>query len=215
MLDLDRITHPLRLAKGSHKPGSGKGCAMNLVSYTNGDSKITDYPDCSAPPLARMVQIVNDAYAGADGYLSAQDSVTVLDLGWRTVGTAGMPDTLVQAWITNLINDIATSHDVHGYGKLAADAAAGFWMYPNSAHNQKLAIKITQDAVAATAAWKIADAGTTSMGATVKSINPAGTPGLVRFVARHIDHWRDLMGLDVSADIEPAAVDAALARIHA
>ena len=27
-IDLDRITHPLRLASGSHQPGSGKGCAM-------------------------------------------------------------------------------------------------------------------------------------------------------------------------------------------
>ena len=32
-MDLDRITHPLTSAKGSHQPGSGKGCAMNAVSY--------------------------------------------------------------------------------------------------------------------------------------------------------------------------------------
>jgi hypothetical protein len=32
-MDLDRITHPLRLAKGSHQPGSGKGCAMNVISF--------------------------------------------------------------------------------------------------------------------------------------------------------------------------------------
>ncbi|WP_183114115.1 hypothetical protein [Mycobacteroides abscessus] len=40
-LDLERITHPLQLAKGSHQPGRGKGCAMNVVSYTNGDVQIT------------------------------------------------------------------------------------------------------------------------------------------------------------------------------
>ena len=34
---LARITHPLRLARGSHQPGSGKGCAMNVTSYINGD----------------------------------------------------------------------------------------------------------------------------------------------------------------------------------
>jgi hypothetical protein len=34
-MDIDRITHPLRLAKGSHQPGSGKGCAMNVISYIN------------------------------------------------------------------------------------------------------------------------------------------------------------------------------------
>src|SRR5271170_3325268 len=32
-MDIDRITHPLRSAKGSHQPGSGKGCAMNVISY--------------------------------------------------------------------------------------------------------------------------------------------------------------------------------------
>jgi hypothetical protein len=35
-MDLDRITHPLRLARGSHQPESGKGCAMNVISYING-----------------------------------------------------------------------------------------------------------------------------------------------------------------------------------
>ena len=31
-MDFDRITHPLRLASGSHQPGSGKGCAMNVTA---------------------------------------------------------------------------------------------------------------------------------------------------------------------------------------
>jgi hypothetical protein len=35
-MDLYRITHPLRLAKGSHQPGSGKGRAMNVISHLNG-----------------------------------------------------------------------------------------------------------------------------------------------------------------------------------
>ena len=43
-MDIDRITHPLRLAKGSHQPGSGRGCAMNVISYINGDTQITDFP---------------------------------------------------------------------------------------------------------------------------------------------------------------------------
>jgi hypothetical protein len=34
-MGIDRITHPLRLAKGSHQQGSGKGCAMNVNSYIN------------------------------------------------------------------------------------------------------------------------------------------------------------------------------------
>ena len=30
-MDIDRITHPLRLAKESHQPGSGKGSATNVI----------------------------------------------------------------------------------------------------------------------------------------------------------------------------------------
>src|SRR5438270_13666632 len=104
-LDIDRITHPLRLAAGSHQPGSGKGCAMNVISYINGDTKITDYPDCSARPLARLVQSLNDRLAGADGFLSPEDSVLVLDLGWQTVGTAGTPQTAVWRWLSELLVD--------------------------------------------------------------------------------------------------------------
>ena len=88
ILDLERITHPLQLAKGSHEPGSGKGCAMNVVSYTNGDVRITDFPDCSAVPLSRIFQTVNDALADAvTGLLSPENSLLALRLGFRTVGT--------------------------------------------------------------------------------------------------------------------------------
>jgi hypothetical protein len=34
-MDLYRITHPLRLATGSHQPGSGDECAMKVMSPTN------------------------------------------------------------------------------------------------------------------------------------------------------------------------------------
>ena len=34
-MDIGRITHPLRSAKGSHRPGSGEGCAMNAISDVN------------------------------------------------------------------------------------------------------------------------------------------------------------------------------------
>jgi hypothetical protein len=69
-MDFERITHPLRLAGGSHQPESGKGYAMNVISYINGDTHITDFPDCSARPLAAYVQACNDLLAGPDGYLS-------------------------------------------------------------------------------------------------------------------------------------------------
>jgi hypothetical protein len=102
-MDLDRITHPLRLARGSHQPGSGKGCAMNAISYINGDEQITDFPATSARPLASFVQLCNDLLAGPDGYLSPEDSLLVLDLGWLTVGTADVADTVMHTWVTKLL----------------------------------------------------------------------------------------------------------------
>jgi hypothetical protein len=104
-IDLDRITHPLRLAQGSHKAGSGKGCAMNVISYINGDTYITDYPECSARPLARLVQNLNDILAGPDGFLSPENSVLVLDLGWLTVGTADVPREVMLRWFSELLVD--------------------------------------------------------------------------------------------------------------
>jgi len=104
-IDLDRITHPLRLARGSHEPGSGKGCAMNVISYINGDIQITDFPECSARPLAKLVQQLNDGLADKDGYLSPENGVLVLDLGWRTVGTAGVPREVVLRWLAELLID--------------------------------------------------------------------------------------------------------------
>ncbi|OBF54762.1 hypothetical protein A5787_04100 [Mycobacterium sp. 852002-50816_SCH5313054-b] len=102
-MDLDPITHPLRLARGSHQPASGKGCAMNAISYINGDEHITDFPATSARPLASFVQLCNDLLAGPDGYLSPQDSLLVLDLGWLTVGTADVADTVMHPWVAKLL----------------------------------------------------------------------------------------------------------------
>jgi len=86
------IPPPLRIVGGSHERGSGQGCAMNVISYIHGDVEITDYPSCSARPLARLVQACNDEMAGGVGVaLSPEDALCVLDLGWRTVGTAEAP----------------------------------------------------------------------------------------------------------------------------
>ena len=104
-MDLDRITNPLRLARGSHQPGSGKGCAMNVISYTNGDEVITDFPSCSARPLAVVVQACNDLLAGPSGYLSPENSVLAIELAWQTVGTAGVADAVVHAWLAELLTN--------------------------------------------------------------------------------------------------------------
>ena len=76
---------------------------MNAISYINGDEQITDFPATSARPLASFVQLCNDLLAGPDGYLSPEDSLLVLDLGWLTVGTADVADDVMHIWVTKLL----------------------------------------------------------------------------------------------------------------
>ena len=40
--------------------GSGKACPMNMISWQNGDTEITDMPDCADPFLTRIVHKIND-----------------------------------------------------------------------------------------------------------------------------------------------------------
>jgi hypothetical protein len=53
--------------------------------------------------LASFVQLCNDLLAGPDSYLSPADSLLVLDLGWLTVGTADVADTVMHIWVTKLL----------------------------------------------------------------------------------------------------------------
>lgn len=52
------------LAVGSHSAGSGFMCVMNALSYMAGDKKISDYPTCVDPMLARVAQVYNDVICG-------------------------------------------------------------------------------------------------------------------------------------------------------
>lgn len=117
-MELYRITHPLRLAKGSHQPDSGRGCAMNVISFINGDARVTDFPACSARPLSLLVQTCNDLLAGCDGYLSPESGLLALELAWQTVGTADVPDTVVHAWIAELLT--SRTWGLVGYAPLTA-----------------------------------------------------------------------------------------------
>ena len=192
-IDLDRITHPLRLASGSHQPGSGKGCAMNVVSYINGDTKITDYPECSARPLAAIVQMVNDQLAGSDGFLSPENSVIVLDLGWSTVGTAGASDAVYALWIAEVL-----TNPEWGVIRFADERGAQAIRDIAELHRKSAAGEVEYT-------WKVnAAAG-----------SAARSAALVEFTRNAITSWRELMELDTPDGIATEAVDSALARIHA
>lgn len=98
---MNDITQPLRLAVGTQAAGSGYGCAMNVLSWANGDTTITDMPDCTDPGLAELVYSLNDrgcahltqelVYINDDEEvvktLCAECSIKVLDAANLTVGT--------------------------------------------------------------------------------------------------------------------------------
>ncbi|AXC33627.1 hypothetical protein SEA_MICHLEY_72 [Mycobacterium phage Michley] len=195
-IDLDRITHPLRLAQGSHQPGSGMGCAMNVISYINGDTKITDYPECSARPLAYLVQMVNDQLAGPDGFLSPENSVLVLDLGWKTVGTAGVSDAVHALWIADMLVSLEW-----GVIRFADEVGAVAIREIADLHRQAAAGQVpfawAAESAAEYAAWSAAESG-----------------ALIEFTRQAIARWRELANLDPETEIDAADINSALARIH-
>lgn len=242
-MDLDRITHPLRLAKGSHVPGSGKGCAMNVISYINGDAQITDFPSCSARPLAVLVQSSNDLLAGPDGYLSPEHSVLALDLAWQTVGTADAPDSVVHAWLAELL--VNPSWGVIRYAKLTAIKAimdiAELHRAAASGHMPPLAQWDAAERAARAAGSSLEGPGLYAVRAACEStalvdsrlrvtvdevtahavrahaLAHGGTTAsrIVGLSREAIRSWRDLAGLDEDGNSHPAAVDSATELVRA
>jgi hypothetical protein len=235
MDDLYRITHPLRLAKGSHQPGSGEGCAMNVISYINGDAPVTDFPACSARPLSLLVQSSNDVLAGPDGYLSPENSVLALELAWQTVGTADVPDTVVHAWVVELLTnpawgalqyakltaykaiiDIAELHRAAASGDMPSVAE---W---EAADRAARAIAPTLNAAGRYAIWAAYESTTIVGGHLLRTLdqvvahaqNAHGVAAegskasqTVELTRHAIRSWRDLAEHDNAGDISPAPLD--------
>jgi hypothetical protein len=223
-----------RLSKGAGD-GVTKFCAMQVVSWQNGDTKITDFPGCSARPLARLVQSLNDRLAGTDGFLSPENSLIVLDLGWQTVGTAGAPRVVVWRWLADLLID--PEHGVVKYAKpdgaKAIRRVAELCMRESDGHRVSAAewrearADAAADAYADAYAYAAADAaadadayayaaGAAYADAAVDAAAAAyADAARITFTRWAIRRWRELGGLDDASDISPADVDGALVRIGA
>jgi hypothetical protein len=228
-MDLERITHPLRLARGSHQPGSGKGCAMNAISYIKGDTQITDFPATSARPLASFVQLCNDQLAGPDGYLSPEDSLVVLDLGWLTLGTADVPDTVMHTWVVKLltsppwgvvgyaqnaaaeaISDIAELHrrltpgetpPITPWDSAARAAQAVASVMPPCAEKYAVRAAYQSTSLVHTDDWDTLDAVTgNALRAHRLANEEAGAARIVEVTRQAIRSWRRLAGLSVVGD---------------
>jgi hypothetical protein len=236
-MDLERITRPLRLARGSHQPESGKGCAMNAISYINGDPQITDFPATSARPLASFVQLCNDLLAGPDGYLSPEDSFVVLDLGWLTVGTADVADTVIHTWVTKLlisppwgvvryadsaaaqaISDIAELHRGLVPGEMpsiaawdsAARAARAVTTTPVTAERYAVRAAYQSTALIETDDWDTLDAVTgNALKAHRLANGDAGAARILEVTRSAIRSWRRLAGLSVVSNVPLSVASAA------
>src|ERR1700760_649329 len=81
-MNLDRIAHPLRLAKGSHQPGSGKGCAMKVISYITGHRGARRVGIVGMSVLAAMALGADPvANANPTDFIGAVQSAGVTGLG--------------------------------------------------------------------------------------------------------------------------------------
>jgi hypothetical protein len=89
-----------------------------MTTWRNGDAQITDFPARSARPLAVLVQSCNDLLAGPNRYLSSVDSLLALELNWQTAGTADVVDTVIHAWVAELLTN--PTWGVIRYAKLSA-----------------------------------------------------------------------------------------------
>jgi hypothetical protein len=200
---------------------------MNVISYINGDSKITDFPDCSARPLARLVQSLNDHLAGPDGFLSPEDSVTVLDLGWLTMGTADTPRGVVWRWLSELlvapewgVVKYATPKGAEAVRRVAAlcvreadgeRVSATEWREARAAAY----VYAAADAAADAAAYAAADADAAARAAAYVYAAARAAAARVAFTRHAITRWRELAGLHQPHEIEAGAINSALTRIGA
>jgi hypothetical protein len=124
-MNLDRIAHPLRSAKGSHQPGSGKGSAMNVISSINGDGG------------ARRVGIVGMAVLavmalGADPVANANPTdffAAVQSAGVTGVGPAMLENgynVCWEIWNGGYTGQAAAAALQQNYPTLTTDQAAHF-----------------------------------------------------------------------------------------
>jgi len=197
---------PLRLAVGSHKAGSGRGCAMNVISWENGDSRISDMPDCTHPFLSRVVQRLNDSICEQrdGGLLCADCSVIVLGLAHRTVGTADAdPDGRVMVRIAAEEAQRVAHLNSDPRVQAAIDAALAWADTPTAA---------AAYAANAAAGRVVAYAARAAANAAYADAAAYAADGRVEQTERIIDRFRALTGHDTTAP-DPTVTAQAITRM--
>jgi hypothetical protein len=143
-MDIDRITHPLRLAKGSHQPGSGKGCAMNgivgkvLVGAVGAAIAIGLAAPAGASPVIPQPQGVPDFLAAARAAGITGTDPAMLEDGYsvcRRLWVRHLPGTQIAAGLVQdhpqLTTDQAGQFVLAAYHGLCpvAGGSYDYWAY--------------------------------------------------------------------------------------
>jgi hypothetical protein len=146
-----------------------------------------------------LVQACNDLLAGPDGYLSPENSVLALELGWQTVGTADVVDTVMHSWVAELLTN--PTWGVVRYAKLTAIKAIS--------DIAALHRKAASGDMAPWVAWDAADrAARTAERAINPAVNPAG-----RYAIRAA--YQSTALIDTQQQATLTAVTGSAVRAHA
>ena len=124
-MDLERITNPLRLAKGSHQPGSGKGCATNVISNTNGHRGARRVGIAGMAVVAAMALGANPvANANSTDFFAAVQAAGITAVGPAALANGN--NVCWQIWNGGYTGQQAAAALQKTYPTLTTDQAAQF-----------------------------------------------------------------------------------------
>jgi Protein of unknown function (DUF732) len=124
-MDLYRITHPLRLAKGSQRAGSGNGCATNVISNTNGHRGARRVGIAGMAVLAAMALGADPvANANPTDFFAAVQAAGIIGVGPATLANGN--NVCWEIWNGGYTGQQAAAALQKNYPTLTTDQAAHF-----------------------------------------------------------------------------------------
>jgi hypothetical protein len=124
-MNLDRMTHPLRLANGSHLPGSGEGCATNVTSNINRHRGARRVALAGLAVMAAMALGADpDANANSTDFFAAVQAAGITAVGPAALANGN--NVCWQIWNGGYTGQQAAAALKNTYPTLTTDQAARF-----------------------------------------------------------------------------------------
>jgi Protein of unknown function (DUF732) len=124
-MDLYRIAHPLRLAKGSHQPCSGKECALNVTSNVKGHRGARRVEIAGMAVVAAMAWGADPvANANPTDFFAAVQAAGIVGVGPATLANGN--NVCWQIWNGGYTGPQAATALQQNYPTLTTDQAAHF-----------------------------------------------------------------------------------------